>query len=413
MLDSLYTKLGRIFNIDVKYLATGGFYLSLGQILSAFIGLGMTIAYANLIPQETFGTYRYILALYGIFAIGTLPGIDTAVTQSTIHNFDGSLRQGFVSKLKFGTLALLSGILYASYNFFSGNTELGYLILMMAFSLPIMEAGTVGVAYLNGKKLYKEWAGIDITTQIVSSLSLFCSMLITQNIFVLSFAYFIPYIVIRLYTVYIILPKYTTNDSIDPGLIQYGKHMTGFQIVTRIIGSIDQIALFHFLGPAQVAIFSLAQAIPMRLQSLLKISGLLALPKFANKSHQESAKILIDKILIFGIFIFVGCILFVITAPYIFTFLLPKYLSSTIYAQVLVFYTLSAVTYPFSSLLLANKRIKENYYVSTVSFITKIACVLIFVPIIGIWGAVIGVLISAFSSTIISITLLKNTANQS
>lgn len=410
MINPTLSWLSKVFKIDFHYIASGGFYLTLTQVTSAFIGLGMTVAFANLIPPETYGTYRYLLSLYALFAIGTLPGIDTAVVQSTIHNFEGSLFQGFHLKLKYGVISLIAACIYGTYIYIQGNAELAYLLFMMAFALPIMEAGTVVTAFFNGKMLYKEWAHMDITTQIVSAVSLITTMFFSDNILLLSLSYFIPYIALRTYTLFFLLPKHQSNNNEDPGLLSYGKHMSGFQIVTRIIGSIDQIALFHFLGPAQVAIFALAQAIPMRIQSLLKVSGLLALPKFADKSHREAAQLLKHKMLLFGVVIFFGCVIFVFIAPFIFTYLLPKYLSSVKYSQALVFYTLSAITYPFASLLSAHKKIKENYIVSVVSFIAKVGAVLFLVPIFGIWGAVWGVLISAWSGTAISIILLLRAA---
>ncbi len=407
MLDNTLSWLSKVLKLDARYIAAGGFFLTLTQITSALIGLGMTVAFANLIPVETYGTYRYILALYGLFALGTLPGLDTAVTQSVINNFDGSLKEGFRNKIKYGLTALVATLIYASYLlFFKGNNELAYLLFMMAFALPIMEAGTVGVAFMNGKKLFREWARIDVVTQIVSAATLVTIMFFTQNIFLLTLAYFLPYITLRTYTVLFYLKPYQDNQNKDPGMLPYGKRMTGFNITTRIVSSVDQIVLFHFLGPVQVAIFTLAQAIPMRIQSLLKISGILAMPKFAGKTHQESANLLLKKMVLFGFFILLGCFAFVLLAPLIFSTLLPKYIASIKYSQVLVFYTLSAVSYPFSSLLSVNKKIKENYIVSIVAFIAKILSLIFLVPLFGVWGAVWGVLISSLLGTLTSVVLL-------
>ncbi len=408
MKDSLFMWLNRVFKTDIKYLVRGGFFLTLTQISSAFIGLGMTIAFANLIPQETFGTYKYILSLYTLFAIGTFPGIDTAVTQSTIHGFDHAYMQGFRRKLSWGILATGATLIFSAYTYFvSKNIELAYLIGMMAFALPLMEAGTVATSYFNGKKKFTTWAGVDVATQVISAGSLVTTMFLTESIYWLLFAYFIPYILTRIFTVFYLCPKISENQNEDPHLYSYGTNLSFFQVATRIISSIDQIILFHFLGPIQVAIFALAQALPTRIQSILRISGSLAFPKFAGKDIKDIAPALLQKMYVFGGIILLGCFIFVATVPYVFEYLLPKYIESIKYSQVLIFYTLSAITYPFGSLLFAQKKIKETYTVTAVNFSSKIIAIIILVPLYGVWGAVYGTVISSFANIAITIYILK------
>ncbi len=405
-MNFLLTKASRIFKTDIHYIFRGGSLLTITQITSAVISFFLTLAFANLIPQETYGTYKYLLSLYALFAIATFPGIDTAVIQSASHGHDGAMMQGFRAKIKLGLLATLAALLYAVYSYIIGHQEVAYLCMIMALALPVMEASTVGVSFFNAKRLYRVWTINDVVTQIVSALIMFGTIFVTKNIFFIALAYFVPTIIARLITVFFISKKFVHDSKEDPGMMHYGRSMTLFQVITRIIGSLDQIVLFHFLGPAQVAIFSLAQSIPSRIQSVLKILGTLALPKYAHRSTSEIAKNLIRKMyMLTGIIVF-GCLVYVAIAPWFFTHFLPKYIDSIKYSQVLIFYCISAITYPFGSLLLSHKKIRENYIVSISGIIAKVLAMLIFIPLYGVWGAIIGILVSSGTTTLISLWLL-------
>ena len=395
---------------DMVYLAKGGFFLTLTQISSAIISLILTIAFANLIPKETYGTYRYMLSIYTLVAILALPGIDTAVTQSVSKGFDYSLIDGFKAKFKFSILGTLASFFFSAYYFVNDNTTLGTIFAIVAIALPFMESPTVLASFFNGKKLFPMWALMDIASQIISASSMITAIFLTKNIFFMVIAYFLPLIVVRMGWYFWAKKKLVKNTDSDNRLFGYGKSLTIFQIMSRATASIDQIVLFHFLGPAQLAIFSLAQAIPNRIQSLLKITGTLAFPKFAERDSKEIAKTLPRKLFLLVPIIILGCVLYVFIAPYLFTYIFPKYYESLLYSQVLVFYTLSAISYPFSSYLLAHKKMKENYILSFTGIAVKIIVLIALVPVIGIWGAIVSILTSSLIVTLLSFYFLKKTS---
>jgi O-antigen/teichoic acid export membrane protein len=231
-------------------------------------------------------------------------------------------------------------------------------------------------------------------------------MYFSKNIILLIAAYFIPYIVVRgLATRYVMRTYVDPHAPADPTAQAYGNAMTLFQVLSRGITSIDQIVLYHFLGPAQVAVFALATALPNRMQSIYRITGALALPKFAERSSQEVAASLPRKMLLFAFLILTGGIAYALIAPYLFTYIFPQYLPSVSYSQIAVFYTLSAITYPFAAFLNAHKRVRENYTIALVSFVAKVVTLYICVPLYGIWGAVAG-LLSTSLATIITVSIL-------
>jgi O-antigen/teichoic acid export membrane protein len=412
MLTALHKKMSTLLRTDTSYVARGGFFLGLTQVTSAIAGLISTIAFANLLPVETFGTYKYILALYAMVSIVALPGLDTSLTQAVARGFDGTYRENIRARMKYGFIGTAGSILYATYLASQGSFILASLIILMGLALPFFEAFSMYSSFLNGKKLFRQWAYLDIASQFTSIAVLTVTMYFSKNIVLLIAAYFIPYIVVRgLATQYVMRTYVDRAAPADPTAQAYGNAMTLFQVLSQAITSIDQIVLYHFLGPAQVAIFALATALPNRMQSIYRITGALALPKFAERSSKEVADSLPRKMAVFVLVILLGGVMYALVAPYLFTYIFPQYLPSVTYSQVAVFYTLSAITYPFAAFLNAHKRVRENYTIALVSFAVKVVTLYICVPLYGIWGAVAGLLSTSFATIlVVSLLLLKERA---
>lgn len=403
MLRSALNSLGKFLNIDLLYAARGGFYLSLSQVISALVGFVLAIAFANLLEPSVYGTYRYILSAYTLLSLIALPGMDVAVMRATSRGDEGSLQEGYEQKMRWGFIGTFVACGVGAYYVMQGSHVLAALFLIVGIMLPFMESAETLLAFFNGTRAFRPWMFTETSTQIASAFVLIGTMLITKNILLIVMAYFLPYILIR--TVVYLHYKRNLKRGAE-NLMPYARSMSIFQILNTAGSSLDQIVLYHILGPVQVAIFSLAMAVPTRLQSLLKISGTLAFPKYANREPGSIVRSMLRKMAIFGVSIFIICVVYIVLAPFVFTVVFPKYAASIPYSQVLILLTLSAVTYPFSSYLLAHQKVVENYIYAGVSLALKIATLAIFVPLIGIWGAVLSVLVSALSAVLVTLFFL-------
>src|SRR3989338_1976898 len=126
----------RYTKTDMVYLASGGFWLTLGQIISSAATFGLAIAFANLLPKETYGTYKFILSIAGILSVLTLPGMMTALTQAVARGFEGSVIPALKLRVRWGMLAGLGNLVVATYYYFNGNTKLTISFLIVAAFLP-------------------------------------------------------------------------------------------------------------------------------------------------------------------------------------------------------------------------------------------------------------------------------------
>ena len=85
---------------DMLYIAKGGFWVMFGQGMNAILSLGLLVAFANFLPKETYGTYRYILSIAGMLSIFTLTGMNSAVSRSVARGSIGILNQTVNYQLK-------------------------------------------------------------------------------------------------------------------------------------------------------------------------------------------------------------------------------------------------------------------------------------------------------------------------
>lgn len=374
------------------------------------IGFVMSLGYANLLTPETYGTYRYLLSAYSLVAILALPGIDTAIIQSIGQGFDSSFLRGLRLKLRWGILGMIACVGVGFYYLLKQDQHMALLFGISAVFLPFMEAGSLSPSYFNAKKDYRRWALFDLVTQITTAMILLGSMFLFHQTLYLVIAYFGGNVLMRWIILWIIHREQKASsqkmEAIDHGLSPYARSLTLFQITSRVISSIDGIVLFHFLGPAQLAIYTIALAIPARAQGMFRILGSLAFPKFANRPAHKVAGVLSKKMLMMAVGVIIICFAYVGIAPWLFRTFLPKYIPSVPYSQLFVFSLISSITYPMSSFLFTHKRIKENYLLSWSSLTVKIVCLIAFVPLFGIWGAVISALGASLTTTSLCFVLL-------
>ena len=75
---------------DMVYLFHGGFWLTVGQVVTTLSVLALGIVFANVLPKDVYGTYKYLLAIAGIFSLFTLPGMNVALIRAVARGFGGS-----------------------------------------------------------------------------------------------------------------------------------------------------------------------------------------------------------------------------------------------------------------------------------------------------------------------------------
>jgi O-antigen/teichoic acid export membrane protein len=392
-LYGLLRRTERYTHTDMVYLASGGFWLLLAQIVSSGSAFALAITLGNFLSQETYGEYKYILSIAGLLAIFTLPGMGTAISRAVAQGDETSIHRATRVRITWSLLGTGLAFLGAGYYYFvGGNAILALALVIIAATLPFFDTFTLFDSYLVGKRRFADQTKYHALIQIISVPVLIGTAFLTTNLLLLLLAYFVPLLVMRFALYRLILRKVPHTEPADPSTLTYGKHLTAISILGIIASNVDKILLWQFLGPVQVAIYTFALAVPEQLKGPLKGIAELAFPKFAAQSEEQirdNLGSLKRKMVLYAVFILALSIAYVIAAPYIYRLFFPQYLESVLYSQIFMFSAFALVgTIPLS-ILSAHKKTKEQYTLSTIQPILQCLAYLILIPFYGILGAII------------------------
>ncbi len=392
---------------DMIYLAKGGSWLTLGQIISTICSFLLALAFANLLPKETYGFFRYILSIASLLAIPTLAGIDTAVIQAVSRGYQGSLIRGLKTKIHWGILGGLASLGLAGYYYFNDNITLTISFLIIAVFLPLMDSFNIYNALLAGRKLFNIKVKYSTLVHFLSITALILTLFLTKNLFLILLVYFFSYTLFRFIFLILTLKKPRLNKEEDPQTISYGKHLTLIGVIDTLANYLDKILVFHYLGAAELAIYSFAVIPPEQLKSFLKNIRLLTLPKFSVRPRKEIKATIFQKMFKLALFIGLGIVVYIFLAPYFYKLFFPQYLESVFYSQIFSISLITAVGILPHVVLQAKMAKKQLYQLNIYSPLIRIGLLFLFIHLYGLLGVILALVIGRFINLAITCWLVK------
>lgn len=383
---------------DMVYFAKSNFWLTFGRLIATISGFALTVAFANLFSPVDFGFYKYILAAAGIISALSLNGLGAAVLKAIgkgqKHVVPQVFKIGIIWSLPASIMALGGSLYY----FLNGNIPLSIAFLFIALSNPLLSNLAISKVLFVATGDFKQATIFNIFRTIIPVLTIIIVLFATKNVLAVLFAYFFSNTITGWLIYKISLQKLSISEKSEnvEETVKYGKHLSilgGVQIFTSYI---DQLLLWHFVGPVALASYAIAFGPIREMRVFIDNISAIAFPKFAGKSAQEVAKNIPRRtkqlfFLLFGI-----TILYIIAAPFLFKIFFPKYLSAVFISQLLA---ISIIFQPRSLadiFLFAHGDIKDRYIITIPSQIIKIILFATLIPKFGLTGAIVGYLLSEF-----------------
>jgi len=398
---------------DMVYLAKGGFWLTGGQVISSISSLLLAVAFANLLPAETFGTYKYVLSLMGILLIPSLPGINTAVNMASARNLDGTLSLAVKTKIQWGLLSSLASLLLSGYYLLNGNTELTISFLIASVFLPFIDSFGIYTPFLNGKKKFLTLTKYGSITHIISTLLLIITIYLTKDLLIIVGVYFSSWTIIRYIFFKITEKKFVVSKDIDVEAISYGKHLSLMKIINTVANYIDRLFVFHFLGAVPLAIYSFAIAMPEQIKGILGLLDTLAFPKFVIRKTKDIKVSLKKRGLILFILGVIVIGIYIILAPFIFKMFFPQYQESVFYSQLFSLSMINLALFPSTTALRAKKDVKRLYISNFITPVFQIITMLVLILWQGILGLIVARIISRLFGSILDTYLFYTSTKES
>jgi O-antigen/teichoic acid export membrane protein len=388
--------MSRFFGTDVMYIAKSGFWMNANFILVSLFGLVSSVLFARLVSKDVYGTYQFILAIAGLIAVITPNNMSSAVLQSVARGNEGDLKVGTRFQMRWGIVAsLVSGAISLWYAI-HGNAPLSIALMLIALFLPTANALNTWNVFLQGKKDYKRYFYYSTLNTVISYGGVIAMLYFTRSFVWIAFGNIFFGFLGNLILYRITVKQMKPNDKVDPETISYGRHLSIMGIPQGLVGSLDALLIFHFIGAPALAVYSFATLFPERLSGGLKFISTIAFPKFSEKSEEDVKGFFHKKIWWLLLLLALVAALYAIAAPYIFELLFPTYMSAVPFTQIysLSFFAIAAGV--VQTALLSQKKTKE-LYISTLAtpFIKALLMISLMIPF-GVWGIIWAQIITIF-----------------
>ena len=393
---------------DMVYLASGGFWGVAAQISAMVITLALSIVIARYVPKDAYGTYKYILGIVALLSVFSLNNVSGAVMQSVVHGFTGAVEDGFKATLRWSFIVFLGAFALGAYYLFAGNTTLGLGILLGGCAAPFLAGYNLYLPLLSGKKDFRRVAWYSgFVTNIVPAILLIVIAITDPRPLPLLAAYFFGNIAAAAYAYYRARERYRSANVSDPEMLRYGKHLSVIGILGGIADNIDQILLFHFVGPAQLAVYNFAIALPDQAKGPLKNLDSMMQAQFSGRTDREIRIGMTNKILWVFLACAAGILVYVLLAPFVFRILFPKYIEAAAFSQLYALAYLANSLNPAISYLSVRKKVREQYVSAIANAIMRIAAMTIGVVTAGLVGLILARIVSRAGYLLLNYALYR------
>jgi O-antigen/teichoic acid export membrane protein len=377
------------------YVAEGSFWWFFGRVFSFLASFLILMAFARFATKEVYGAYQYIISMSAMVGLVCLPGLDTALTRAIAKGKEKTYFLCERERLKFGFLSFLIFLIIGFWYFLHKNFILGFSFLVVGILYPFLATFSLYGVFWYAKKRFDVQNKYFVFHNLLGAIVLILFIILKPTIFSVIFGYFFAY-TFATFLLWVLTRKEIKKETEeDKEAISYGKHLTIMSVPGAISAQIDNVIIWQFIGPIQVAIYAYALRLVERILELIPFSAL-AFPKMAEKDLKADGmkKSIFDKFLKLFWFSIPFTILYILFCPIFFKIFFPAYKESIIYSQVLA---LTLIFSPFSFLstaFLAEAKKRELYILNIAPQILKIVLFFVLIPIFGIWGGVFSILIS-------------------
>ncbi|TSC70642.1 MAG: polysaccharide biosynthesis protein [Parcubacteria group bacterium Gr01-1014_46] len=398
---------------DMVYLASGGFWTIFSQVVISFGTFLLAISFAHFVSKEAYGEYKYILSISSILGTLTLTGLGNAVLKSVVQGNEGTLQYAFWTNMKWSVFSFLLALGLSAYYFLNDNQSLGIALIIIGAFSPLWSSTNLYDAYLAAKKDFRRSAiYFGIIGNFFPLICIFITLLLTDNTLWLVFVYFASNTLIGIILYLRIFKIYKPNDKVDKGIVSYSKHLSIIKILSGLANNIDQILIFHFIGPIQLALYNFALAMPSQIKGPVKGIATIALPKFTERDDLEIRTGMKNKYIVVFVLSIIMIAVYILIAPYVFKIFFPKYLESIFYSQILSLSLLSIISIPVETYFVAKEKIKEQYIANITVPILQMIIMFVFILWKGLIGIVIAKVITKILWSIINIALFQKFPNK-
>ncbi|MEX0930299.1 MAG: oligosaccharide flippase family protein [Candidatus Paceibacterota bacterium] len=386
--------LQRYTGIDMAYAAGGSFWLVGEKIITTITTIVVLTAFANLVPQETYGDYQFVIAVAGTLALFSLPGISTALVRGVARGKEGSLGLAFRTRFYWSFIGAAGMAGVGVWYLVSGESMLAGAFFVAGLFFSLYTVTPIYLEFWEGKGRFDVRAFYQVLCDAGISGAIIITLLVSDRLEFIVLAFFAGVALFHGAS-YLRTRATVHNSEPDPDLVPFGKNLTVMRAVETVARHIDKIIVWQFLGAVPLAVYAFAIKPIERVKTFVPIQSL-ALPRLSEHGVHGSGR----KRSVFRKFMWLFAltipfaIALALLAPYVYRIIFPAYTDSVRYFQMLA---VLIATMPLSVLvvsLIAEMKTRYLYIMRIIEPTVKIGLFVALVPFYGIWGIVIAMLVA-------------------
>lgn len=363
---------------------------TLNQIAIVLLSILLSVIFARFTSKELFGDYNFLNSIVAMLSIIAIPGLNTSMLRSISRGMDGVYVKAVKLSFMWSMLGVPILFLIGGYYYIFSNQIIGLGLFIAAIFFPFIYAPNNWIAMLQGKKRFDIFAKYSIIQAIIRTTAIILAIIIGRTNLILIFMVFMVTSATTNVFLYFKCKQYLKNLDEEEGWKKSGYKLTLNDFVNLSYDNMDKILIGIFLGPVELAVYSIAVSIVSALKgSLLQIIKVLSPTIFTMKKDilQRKLKETFPLLLILNIIMFTLIVFFL---PTVMTLLYSqKYADSIFYAQ------LYSITIPLTFFMgilntsLVSMKEENAILISRIiGFIVMIILYVMFIPLFGIIGAI-------------------------
>lgn len=289
----------------------------------------------NLSP-ENFAIYTLILGLISFVRLTSLPGIGNALAQSFARGHRGDFSRAVLLSAKTSLLGMFALAAAAWWHMYTGEKTMAAGLLAASIGFPLYSGLLYWRNTLVGDEQYWWLLLFDGTSFTLRAITVSASAFIfPQHIFLIILVALLAPGLVNIFATLWQARRIPKIASREPQALRYGLKVSMYEIPSLAVQQLDRIALFYFISPEALAVYSVAIRIPQLLQAMIAEAIAVLGPIFARRENYDQS--LHKFTFLITTTLLIACLIFsLIGIPYILPLLSgPQYADSILYAQIL------------------------------------------------------------------------------
>jgi len=388
--------------LDVRYFLQGGLWLSLPFLANYLLGMFRSVVLARLTGQVTYGQFGFVNDVAGTLSVLTLPGVNTALTETVVRGNFGSIVDAARARARWGLLSSLAIVGVWLYFLYRGQSDLVVALVVISAFQPLISAFQVVVAYYGGRKRFDLVSLIRVGIMAFGTLALLLALWLQQGVVWLIVANSGVQLLFYL-AFYQHVARHTRAAPRDPGMVAYGRALTWANAISSAAFYLDGVVLGFSAGFIDVAVYNIASILPESIKGLMRMLTPLAMPKIAEHPDKQVYTRRTRQYLLYLLaFNLVVVVLAILAIPFVVRLLYgERYAASAQYAQLLMLsLAAGAPSSFFTAALQARKQTRAIYWFNLIYGVLQVSTLIIFVPLWGILGIVISRIVTRWGATL-------------